>query len=198
MNGAGAGPKVAVGCGTLLMILAVFVAAFGAFHVFIDPHGAISADEAAPALVGGLACMFVDFLIVAIGAALWMRGGSAPGGAPQMGGGASMPGAPAAQQAFPWHLVSGCGSLFFVLTLCLSLGGALYAYSEMERWESMRSSDIAMGEDPLLIMIDDGAIEENQQKTGAGACCCGLSFVLALACAGGTFALVRRRRAAGA
>lgn len=197
MNG-GAGPKVAVGCGTLLLILAFAVAAFGAFHVFVDPHGAISADEAMPALLGGVLCMFVDFLIVAVGGALWMRGGSS-GGAPQMGQGTGMPGAPGTQQqGFPWHFVSGCGTLFFLMTLCLSLSGAGYAYSEMERWERMRSSDIAMGEDPLLIMIDDGAIRDNEQQAGGGACCCALSFVLALGCAGGTFALVRRRRATNA
>jgi hypothetical protein len=107
-------------------------------------------------------------------------------------------GTPGAQQAFPWHLLSGCGSLFFVMTLCLSLSGIAYSYSEMDRWESMRSSDIAMGEDPFMIMIDDGAIRDSQQQMGGGACCCGLSFLLALGCAGGTFALVRRRRAAAA
>lgn len=200
MNGGGAGPKVAVGCGSILLFLAFCVSAFGAFHVFVDPHGHVSADEAMPALLGGVLCMFVDFVIVAVGIGLWIRGNQSAGagGMPQGGmpQGGSMPGAPGAQQGVPWHLVSGCGSLFFTATLCLSLSGAGYAYSEVQRWESMRASDIAMGEDPLLIMIDDHAVEENTEYAGAGACCCTLSFVLALASAGGTFALIRRRRAA--
>lgn len=201
MNGAGAGPKVAVGCGSILLFLAFCVAAFGAFHVFVDPHGHISADEAMPALIGGVLCMFVNFVIVAIGGALWARGGSAgAAGQPQQPPFGSAPGAPgvsAAPQAFPWHFVTGCGSLFFLVTLCLSLSGALYAYSEMERWESMRASDIAAGEDPLILMIDDHGVRENEQQTGAGACCCAFSFVLALASGVGTVVLVRRRRAAG-
>ncbi len=197
MNGNNTGPKVAIGCGGILLFFAFCAAAFGAFHVFVDPHGHISADEAMPALIGGVLCMLVDFLIIVAGIALLMRGGSgaAQGAVASGGGGGAVqgPGAPAAQGGAPWHFATGCGALFFLVTSCLSLSGAVYSYSEVERWESMRSSDIAAGEDPLILMIDDHAVEENTEYTGAGACCCGLSFLLLLACAGGTAVLVRRR-----
>src|SRR6478609_2199181 len=114
MNGNNTGPKVAIGCGGVMLLLAFCVTAFGAFHVFVDRGGAISGDEAMPAFLGGFLCMFVDFVIVAIGIALVMRGGgqaqamgSAPGAFPQGGtqvmAGNSLPGAPPAQGT-PWHL----------------------------------------------------------------------------------------------
>jgi len=55
------------GCGCLLTLTALAVAAFGAFHVFIDPRGAISADEAAPALGSGVCCALGSVLIFGVG-----------------------------------------------------------------------------------------------------------------------------------
>jgi hypothetical protein len=236
MNGNDTGPKVAVGCGALLLFLAFCVTAFGAFHVFLDRGGAISADEAMPALLGGGMCMFVDVLIVAIGAVMLARGrGGAPGGMPpgavppggttpsmtpsgtQVMNSGSLPGAPMAgampgagmpsPSGTPWHLLSGCGTLFFVTTFCISLGAIPYFYSEVERWEEHLVEDSTPHYDPygyggyggssvddLLVVIDQGAIEENQQYMGASSCCCTFSFLFALAGAAGTYRLIQRRR----
>ncbi len=64
---------LAAGCGGLLLLLSMAVAAFGAFHVFLDPRGKISADEAAPALGGGCCCMLGSVVIVALGVFLAVR-----------------------------------------------------------------------------------------------------------------------------
>ena len=58
------------GCGCLLALISMAVAAFGAFHVFLDKGGKISADEAAPALGGGVCCGFSSLLIVGLGVGL--------------------------------------------------------------------------------------------------------------------------------
>lgn len=54
------------------------VGLFGAFHVFLDPRGKISADEAMPALIGGGCCSFTSLAIVVVGAVLALRAKSAP------------------------------------------------------------------------------------------------------------------------
>ncbi len=56
----------------------------------------------------------------------------------------------------------------------------------------MRDEDLASGEDPILLAIDDDAIEARMQAMGAGSCCCVFSLVMWLAGAGGTVYLVRR------
>ena len=61
------------GCGCLLTLICMAVAAFGAFHVFLDPRGAISADEAAPALGGGVCCAFPSLIFVGVGIFLAMQ-----------------------------------------------------------------------------------------------------------------------------
>ena len=81
-------------CGCLLTLTAAAVGAFGAFHVFLDPRGAISADEAAPALGGGVCCGLLSLLIVVGGVFLAMQAkkkaaaeaaGDEPGAAPKPG-----------------------------------------------------------------------------------------------------------------
>jgi hypothetical protein len=218
MNGNNTGPKVAIGCGGAMLLLAFCVTAFFGFHAFVDRGGAISGDEAMPGFLGGFLCMFVDFVIVAVGIALVMRGGSPgpqgsampqgsfPQGGTQVMQGGSLPGAPTNAQPTPWHLLTGCGTLFFVVTLCLSFGGIGYFYSEVERWERNLADDQAHAYDPygggggvddLLVMIDQGAVEENEQYTGASSCCCFFSFLMACALGGGTVQLIRKRRQAG-
>jgi hypothetical protein len=64
---------VVSGCGCLLTLIGLGVAGFGAFHVFFDPRGKISADEAAPALGGGACCGLSSLLIVALGVYLVLR-----------------------------------------------------------------------------------------------------------------------------
>lgn len=63
-------PNVGYGvsaCGCLLTLVAGAVSAFGAFHVFIDPRGKISRDEAAPALGGGVCCGLLSLVILGVG-----------------------------------------------------------------------------------------------------------------------------------
>ena len=62
-----------IGCGGILFFLSILVALFGAFHVFIDQGGAISADEAVPALLGGACCSFPAFALVVGGVFLFVR-----------------------------------------------------------------------------------------------------------------------------
>ena len=69
-------PKVGyavTGCGCFLALVAVGVALFGAFHVILDPRGAISDDEAMPALLGGGCCAFPSLLIAGLGVFLALR-----------------------------------------------------------------------------------------------------------------------------
>jgi hypothetical protein len=136
-----------------------------------------------------------------------MQQGAFPQGGTQVMNGGSLPGAPAPTAQQPWHLVTGCGSLFFVATLCLSMSGIVYFYSEVQRWESNLASDQYPSYDPygsgsgevndLIVMIDQGAIEENEQYTGASSCCCVFSFLLACSFAGATIRLVQKRRQSG-
>ena len=58
------------GCGCLLSLIGMAVATFGGYHVFLDPGGRISGDEAAPALLGGSFCSLSSVLIVAVGLVL--------------------------------------------------------------------------------------------------------------------------------
>lgn len=69
---------VATGCGALLALITGAVGLFGAFHVFIDPRGKISRDEAFPALLGGGCCSFMSLAIAVVGIVLVMRAKGAP------------------------------------------------------------------------------------------------------------------------
>lgn len=68
---------VATGCGGLLTLITAAVGLFGAFHVFLDPRGKISRDEAMPALLGGGCCSFMSLAIAVIGIVLVVRARSA-------------------------------------------------------------------------------------------------------------------------
>ena len=62
-----------LGCGGILLIFSMMSALFGAFHVIIDPGGAVSDDEALPAMLGGGCCSFVSLLLVGVGIFLFIR-----------------------------------------------------------------------------------------------------------------------------
>ena len=64
---------VATGCGGCLALLTGGVGLFGAFHVFLDPRGRISADEALPALIGGGCCSFTSLAIAVVGVVVAVR-----------------------------------------------------------------------------------------------------------------------------
>lgn len=61
------------GCGCLLTLAGVLTALFGAFHVFLDQGGAISGDEAAPAMIGGACCTVPSLLLLGGGVFLALR-----------------------------------------------------------------------------------------------------------------------------
>lgn len=54
--------------GRILLAIGVLVGGFGAFHVFLDKGGKISAREALPALYIGVAIAIVGLLLVVIAA----------------------------------------------------------------------------------------------------------------------------------
>ncbi len=61
------------GCGCLLTLAGVLTALFGAFHVFLDQGGAISGEEAAPALIGGACCTVPSLALLGGGVFLALR-----------------------------------------------------------------------------------------------------------------------------
>ena len=190
------GGKIAAGCGSLLLTAAFLMTLFGAFHVFLDPGGGISDDEAMPALIGGVLCMMFSMLVVTVGGVLALRSAQPSAGPAMQGAPMQMGGAAPGAAGFPWHFVSGCGSLFFVLTMCLSMGGAAYTYDDLQTWQRRRDEDIRSGEMDIIVMIDESAIRSREQRLGMSGCCCFSSFLLMAGGAGATIALIRRRRAA--
>lgn len=64
------------GCGALLALVTGGLGLFGAFHVFIDPRGAISDDEAAPFL-GGCCCAMIGLALAGVGIFLALRANKA-------------------------------------------------------------------------------------------------------------------------
>ena len=72
------GGIVLAGCGGLLVLSALLVAAFFAFHVFVDPRGAISDDEALPGMLAGCCCSMSSLLILGLGVFFAVRAGKQP------------------------------------------------------------------------------------------------------------------------
>ncbi len=73
-GGGGGGSKVfgcMGGCGAALVLVCGLIMMFCAYHVFLDPRGAISKSEAMPGMLGGLLGMVV-FAAVA-GAGFFMK-----------------------------------------------------------------------------------------------------------------------------
>jgi hypothetical protein len=57
-----------LGCGSILLAVSLLGTAFCAFHVFLDPEGAISGREAEPGLIIGGIFVVISIILVAIGA----------------------------------------------------------------------------------------------------------------------------------
>jgi hypothetical protein len=183
------GGQIALGCGLLLVLGSCLASAFFGFHVFLDPRGAISDDEAAPGMVGGVLCFLFSAVVAGVGAFLAFRQGAAAGD------GSPAPGAPGGGAGQAPAAALGCAGLFTLLLSCVATGGIPYFNSEMERWERMRSEDISSGADPLIIMIDDGAIREREQNmyaSAGSAACCGVTTLALFAVAGVLFARARK------
>ncbi len=188
------GGQIALGCGLLLVLGSCLASGFFGFHVFLDPRGAISDDEAAPGLGAGVLCFLVSAGIVALGAFVAFRQQATDVGAgPGPGSSGATPGMSAQAPA----LGLGCVGLLTLLLSCVATGAVPYFNSEVERWERMLSEDRATGAAPIIIMIDEGAIEERRQSmygSAASAACCGLTSVLLL---GGAAALYMRSKKPG-
>lgn len=72
------GGMVAAGCGGLLLLSSLLTATFFAFHVFVDPRGAISDDEALPGMLGGCCCSMTSLLILGLGVFFAVRASKKP------------------------------------------------------------------------------------------------------------------------
>jgi hypothetical protein len=73
------GGMIGAGCGALLLFASFAMAMFFAFHVFVDPRGAISADEAAPGMLAGCCCSMMSLLILGAGVFAAVRAGKRAG-----------------------------------------------------------------------------------------------------------------------
>lgn len=95
--------KPLLGCGGVLLVASFLMTAFCAFHVFVDPKGAISKREAEPFFVIGLILCVVSAVVVAIGSS--MKKPAQPAAPPGPQGWGAQPGydpaAYAQQQGYP-------------------------------------------------------------------------------------------------
>lgn len=69
------GGMIGAGCGGLLLLSSMASALFFAFHVFVDPRGAISDDEAMPGMLAGCCCSMSSLLILGLGVFFAVRAG---------------------------------------------------------------------------------------------------------------------------
>jgi hypothetical protein len=144
--------KVALGCGGLLFLISVGVTLFCAFHVFIDPRGAISRSEAMPGFLAGGFFSFIFLVVMVIGAVLSKKPAAAPmaagpGGAIGDAGAAASVAASAAQGAggaapakpFPTHLLVGCGTVAIALMSCSSCSSGAYFFDKASTYDRLSS-----------------------------------------------------------
>jgi hypothetical protein len=198
MNNAGKGM---IGCGALLLGLCGLAVLFFGFHVFIDPRGGISDDEAMPGFLGGILCGFVNFLVVAVGIFLATRKteGATGGGAPGMPGMASAPGVPSQPaKPFPMHFVSGCGALLLLTLSCVPLGVGAMFWTDADRYDRYAEEDRRAGRDDPYFGAShyERRAEEYRNYTAGGCCCASFLLLLGLGAIGGTVRLAQKHRAA--
>jgi len=190
MNNAGKGM---IGCGALLLGLCGLAVLFFGFHVFIDPRGGISDDEAMPGFLGGILCGFVNFFVIAVGIFLATRkaeaasGGSAPG----------VPGG-AAPKPFPMHFVSGCGALLLLTLSCVPLGVGAMFWQDADRYDRYAEEDRREGRDDPYFGAShyERRAEEYRNYTAGGCCCASFLLLVGLGAIGGTVRLAQKHRAA--
>jgi hypothetical protein len=122
------------------------VTLFSAYHVLIDPRGAISDDEALPFMISGGVCSFFSILIVVLGIFLARKPPAMAGGQPgAQGQGGMMPaGGPrgmAPPKPFPTHFLSGCASVFILLFTLGGIGWAIYEFDEASQSDRFANED---------------------------------------------------------
>jgi hypothetical protein len=186
--------KGLLGCGGLLLLLSGLAVLFFGFHVFLDPRGNISDDEALPGLIGGVLCGFVNVALIVAGVVMMRSRASTEGAVPSVGGTAPSGG-------IPYHYATGCGSLIFLCLTCLPLGLAYDFYDSMEYAHS-RAIEVGFEESygretyGLDSYYYERREQEHQQNMGLSCCCASFVFLLGLGGIGGTVVLARRRAAA--
>ncbi len=87
---------------------------------------------------------------------------------------------------------SGCAALFAIVLACVATGGVPYFYSEVERWEERRSTDMIDGQSDLILMIDEHAIDENTTSMYASGGCAGCSGFMGMLGVAGAIGLFLR------
>lgn len=203
--------KGLLGCGALLLLLCTASCLFWGFHVFIDPRGAISDDEALPGMLGAIVCGFISAGLAAVGLFLTMRkpsGASAAAGqgAASQPGATSQPGVPAAppkpKGPFPTHFVAGCLSLLMVLFSCVAFGGSAYFFdrvSSAEMFEEFAIEDQRMGRGYGLGPGYWRRKAEERRMYALGSLACGGVFLLLFfGGVGGAVVLFRKNKAKAA
>lgn len=208
--------KGMLGCGALLLLACTASCLFWGFHVFLDPRGAISDDEAMPGMLGSMFCTMVSVALAVVGAFLTFRKSSAPTAGPQGSGPDSTPfrnpsapetGAPGSgapvKKPFPTHLVVGCGSLIVLVFSCMAFGGAGYFYDRAEsaeRFEQWAYDDQARygtsyGLGPAYWQRQ---AEERQQFMMGSLCCGGFFLLMFFGLVGAAVMMFRRNSAKAA
>ena len=141
------GGKVMLGCGGLLLLLALSVTLFCAYHVFLDPRGAISAREAMPGFLAGSFFVFISIVVLLVGGVLASykpaAAASAPAPAVAADGSSIAPpaAAVAAAKPFPAHFLVGCGTLFVALMSCGSCGSSTYYFDKANTYDRWADQD---------------------------------------------------------
>jgi hypothetical protein len=224
MSEPGSGKRIAgfvtIGCGGLMLLIALGVTLFCAYHVLIDPHGAISDDEALPGLIGGLACFFFDFVPIIVGIFLARKKAAAaagPGvvatpagpGAPPMGaapvGTPGVTASPAVKKPFPTQWISGCLSASLLIFVLAGAGVAIYFFMESGRHERLAVYDQErIDEQRARGEIPDGFYDPNLWRSRAsedrtyaysGLGCSGFSILLMIGGIIASVSLAKKNRA---
>jgi len=127
------------------------VTLFCAFHVFIDPRGAISRSEAMPGFLAGGFFSFIFLVVMVIGIVLAKKPAAAPpvavaGGAVGAAASVAAGAAGAAQgvgaapaKPFPAHLLVGCGTVAIALMSCSSCSSGAYFYDKANTYDRLSS-----------------------------------------------------------
>ncbi len=137
--------KVVLGCGGLLLLVSLGVTLFCAFHVFIDPRGAISRNEAMPGFLAGGFFSFISVVVMIVGAIVNSRKAATGGGAPAALAPGGVAAAAAGPKPFPAHFLVGCGTLFVALMSCGSCGSSTYYFDRAGTYDRYADEDARRG-----------------------------------------------------
>ena len=154
--------------GAFVTLACVAVAAFGAFHVVLDTGGHVSAAEAAPALIGGVACAMVTGALTLVGLSAGRR-----------------------RAPFPTHFVAGIVALVALASSCVGFGSSFALYEQARTYDARAD---AAEDDVDLFYEGHRATRSRTWATGAAACSA-FTLLLGAASALSVGVLARRYRA---